>query len=101
MKSRFFTKLLSKLMKRKVCSRFWHYSNDSLLECFDGLIKRYGEAVLDLSLPYREVKRLVKSSTKITGGTKKNLFWTKQTLKEIQIRVAEGRIQWPPEKYKA
>jgi hypothetical protein len=75
-------------------TRVDHWANSLLLEALQGLIKRFGAGIVgtdnDLCL-----YRLIETNTPEKDKAENTFFWSREVLKEVQIRLAENRISWP------
>jgi hypothetical protein len=75
-------------------SRVHHFSNPLLLEALQGLIKRFGAGIAEVDNDFC-LYRLIETNTLEKDKVENTFFWSREVLKEIQIRLAENRISWP------
>jgi hypothetical protein len=75
-------------------SRVHHWTNPLLLEALQGLIKRYGATIVKMEDDFC-LYRLVETNTLEKDKVENTFFWSREVLKEVQIRLAENRISWP------
>jgi hypothetical protein len=75
-------------------SRVYHWTNSLLLEALQGLIKRYGAGIVKLDNDPC-LYCLIETNTPEKDKVENTFFWSREVLKEVQIRLAENRISWP------
>jgi hypothetical protein len=70
-----------------------HFSDELLLDAWDGLKRRFGPRIEDFSLNEHKLLKLVENSREINGTITDNYLWAKEIIDEMKIRLADGRIK--------